>query len=61
MKMLQKLTLEHLTQESNNIDGIDVLVGRSGHVVGGIWFEISVEGKKIFYSGDIVAEPMLLK
>ena len=44
----------------NTIDGIDVFVGRSGHVLGGIWFEISVDGKKIFYSGDIVAEPMLL-
>ena len=44
----------------NTIDGIDVKVGRSGHVVGGIWFMVSVEGKEIFYSGDIVAEPMLL-
>ena len=44
----------------NTIDGIDVKVGRSGHVVGGIWFIVSVEGKEIFYSGDIVAEPMLL-
>ena len=44
----------------NTIDGIDVKVGRSGHVVGGIWFIVTVEGKEIFYSGDIVAEPMLL-
>jgi hypothetical protein len=44
----------------NTIDGIDIKVGRSGHVVGGIWFIVTVEGKEIFYSGDIVAEPMLL-
>ena len=57
---VDKVQFETLNLGTNTIDGIDVVVGRSGHVVGGIWFEISVEGKKIFYSGDIVAEPMLL-
>lgn len=44
----------------NTIDGVNIKVGRSGHVVGGTWFIVTVEGKEIFYSGDIVAEPMLL-
>lgn len=44
----------------NTIDGINIKVGRSGHVVGGIWFIVTVEGKEIFYSGDIVSQPMLL-
>ncbi|SCI98701.1 Ribonuclease TTHA0252 [uncultured Clostridium sp.] len=44
----------------NTIDGINITVGRSGHVVGGIWFIVTVEGKEIFYSGDIVSQSMLL-
>ena len=58
---VEKINFGILNIGSNNIDGVDIFVGRSGHVVGGIWFEISVEGKKVFYSGDIVKEAMLLK
>ena len=55
-----KVEFETLNIGLNNIDGVEITVGRSGHVVGGIWFIVNVEGKKIFYSGDIVSEPMLL-
>ncbi|VYU34852.1 Ribonuclease [Clostridium tertium] len=55
-----KVNFEILNLGLNTIDGINIFVGRSGHVIGGIWFEINVEGRKIFYSGDIVSEPMLL-
>ena len=58
---IEKINFGTLNIGENTIDGVDIFVGRSGHVVGGIWFEISVEGKKIFYSGDIVKEAMLLK
>ena len=58
---IEKINFGILNIGENTIDGVDIFVGRSGHVVGGIWFEISVEGKKIFYSGDIVKEAMLLK
>ena len=57
---IEKVEFETLNIGLNNIDGVSVTVGRSGHVVGGIWFVVNVEGKKIFYSGDIVSEPMLL-
>lgn len=57
---IKKVEFEILNIGLNTIDGIEITVGRSGHVLGGIWFIINVEGKKIFYSGDIVSEPMLL-
>ena len=57
---ITKVEFETLNIGLNNIDGVEITVGRSGHVVGGIWFIVNVEGKKIFYSGDIVSEPMLL-
>ena len=57
---ITKVEFETLNIGLNNIDGVEITVGRSGHVVGGIWFIVNVEGKKLFYSGDIVSEPMLL-
>lgn len=57
---IAKVEFEILNIGLNHIEGVEVTVGRSGHVVGGIWFIVSAQGKRIFYSGDIVAEPMLL-
>ena len=35
-------------------------VGRSGHVLGGVWFQFSVQGKKVLYTGDMTLQPSSL-
>ena len=57
---IKKVEFKNLKIGINIIENIEIIVGRSGHVVGGIWFIIKIKDKNIFYSGDIVREPMLL-
>ena len=35
--------------------------GRSGHVLGGLWYLFEIEGKRILYTGDITFESYLLE
>lgn len=35
--------------------------GRSGHLVGSVWFMLEMEGRKLFFSGDYSRESQLLK
>lgn len=41
--------------------GVKVMWGRSGHMVGAVWFLVEAEGKRIFYSGDYTSESLLLE
>lgn len=58
---VQQLVLQEISCGINQINGLTVEVGRSGHVIGGIWFIVTVGGKRIFYSGDMVLAPMSLQ
>ena len=40
--------------------GICVRWGASGHMVGSVWMQFELNGKKVFYSGDYCAQPILL-
>ncbi|GMO41366.1 MAG: MBL fold metallo-hydrolase [Treponemataceae bacterium] len=42
------------------VEGIPFITGRSGHAPGGIWFHFDFEGRRVFYSGDMTLEPLLL-
>lgn len=42
------------------ICGIPMTTGRSGHVLGGIWYMFFLEGKKILYTGDMCLTPGIL-
>jgi Cft2 family RNA processing exonuclease len=50
---------------SVTVEGIPVITGRSGHVLGGIWFHFNFGDRfgdrKVFYSGDMILNPLLLQ
>lgn len=43
------------------LPGVEIMWGRSGHMVGAVWFLVQAEGKRIFYSGDYTSESLLLE
>lgn len=42
------------------IEGIAFETGRSGHVLGGVWYLFEIEGKRLLYTGDMCREPGVL-
>jgi Cft2 family RNA processing exonuclease len=52
-------------KRGTTIEGITVTTGRSGHVLGGIWFHFNFGDRfgdrKVFYSGDMILNPLLLQ
>ena len=42
------------------IEGIVFETGRSGHVLGGVWYIFTIEGKRLLYTGDMCREPGVL-
>ena len=41
-------------------DGLTLQWGRSGHMLGSVWFRIQMEGQQLFFSGDFSRESALL-
>lgn len=41
-------------------DGLTLQWGRSGHMLGSVWFRIQIEGQQLFFSGDFSRESALL-
>ena len=56
----RNIRFEELPPGESTVEGISVKTGRSGHVLGGIWFHFDLGQKRVFYSGDMVWEPALL-
>ena len=44
----------------NRLGNLRFVTGRSGHVIGGIWYAFDLGDHRLFYSGDITMRPMLL-
>ncbi|GAB6928789.1 MBL fold metallo-hydrolase [Paenibacillus sp. JCM 10914] len=42
------------------LPGVEAMWGRSGHMLGSVWFLVRTEGKRVFYSGDYTSESLLL-
>lgn len=40
-------------------DGLRLTCGRSGHCVGSLWYELSLEGKQLLFSGDYSESSLL--
>lgn len=57
---VEKIRFSPLSLGSNLVNGLPVVVGRSGHVLGGVWFQFSVQNKKILYTGDMTLQPSSL-
>lgn len=45
---------------AQQIEGIQLETGRSGHVLGGVWYIFTIEGKRLLYTGDMCREPGVL-
>ena len=45
---------------AQEIEGIQIETGRSGHVLGGVWYIFTIEGKRLLYTGDMCREPGVL-
>ncbi|WOC16875.1 MBL fold metallo-hydrolase [Pseudochrobactrum sp. MP213Fo] len=39
----------------------EITTGCSGHVVGGVWFCVTLQGRKVLYSGDVVPDSPVLE
>lgn len=48
------------TSQIREIQGIQVETGRSGHVLGGIWYIFTIRGRRILYTGDMTLKPAVL-
>ena len=57
---VERLRLIPVRPQTKTLAGIPVEIGRSGHVLGGLWCCFQMEGKRILYSGDMCMEPGLL-
>lgn len=57
---VEKIRFVRLGLGEQEIDGIHMVTGRSGHVLGGIWYTFFLEGKTVFYSGDMSLNPAVL-
>ncbi len=42
------------------IPDVQIMTGRSGHVLGGVWYIFTMKGKKILYTGDMCKDPATL-
>jgi len=45
---------------AQEIEGIQIETGRSGHVLGGVWYIFTIGGKRLLYTGDMCREPGVL-
>lgn len=45
---------------AQEIEGIQLETGRSGHVLGGVWYIFTIGGKRLLYTGDMCREPGVL-
>ena len=45
---------------SQTVEGIRLETGRSGHVLGGVWYLFDLGGKRVLYTGDMCREPGVL-
>ena len=54
------IRLEPLELGAQEIEGIQLETGRSGHVLGGVWYIFAIDGKRLLYTGDMCREPGVL-
>ncbi len=57
---LEKIRFAGLGLGASQVQGIQVETGRSGHVLGGIWYIFTVQGHRILYTGDMTLKPAVL-
>ncbi len=58
--MADKLVFAPVRFGKQVIEGISLETGRSGHMLGSVWYLFDIAGKKILYTGDMCKEPSVL-
>ena len=58
-KWITKIRFAPIKLGENKIKELNILTGKTGHMLGSVWFGFTLEGKKLFYSGDICFESIL--
>ena len=51
---LNKIQFEEIQLGNQMVEGYNVTLGRTGHVLGASWYVFDFEGKKVLYTGDMV-------
>jgi len=59
-EQVRSIKFKELPPGNSVVEGVKVSTGRSGHVLGGIWFHFDFGAKRVFYSGDMILKPFLL-
>lgn len=57
---LEEIQFEVVGLGRGEVAGIQVETGRSGHVLGGMWYIFDILGKRILYTGDMCMQPGVL-
>ncbi|MBR2546378.1 MAG: MBL fold metallo-hydrolase [Erysipelotrichaceae bacterium] len=57
----ERKDIDKLTYRTVDELDLDLTWGRSGHMIGSLWYLLTLEGRKILYTGDITFDAMLLE
>lgn len=60
-EMVDRIEYRTLQLGPNNVEGISSTTGRSGHVLGGMWYVFNFGGKRVLYTGDITLDTAILE
>ncbi|NLY75317.1 MAG: MBL fold metallo-hydrolase [Firmicutes bacterium] len=60
-EMVDQIEYHALKLGPNNVEGISLTTGRSGHVLGGMWYVFNFGGKRVLYTGDITLDAAILE
>ena len=58
---VDKIQFEEITLGHQEVEGYDVTLGRTGHVLGASWYVFNFDGKKVLYTGDMVLQSASLQ
>lgn len=58
---IDKLNLLPLKLGTNDVAGLPVTLGRSGHMLGSCWIQFDFDGKTVLYTGDLTYDGLLLQ
>lgn len=57
---LNKIQFEEIELGHQTVEGYDVTLGRTGHVLGASWYVFNFDGTKVLYTGDMVMQSATL-
>lgn len=57
---VEKIQFEEIELGKQTVEGYDVTLGRTGHVLGASWYVFNFDGTKVLYTGDMVMQSATL-